>query len=171
MFKEVASKIALGVEVVAVLIVAYGAIEAFLGILKPMLGRPKTQVREREYGCASEYGFCSVSSSSGGRHRAERDDAHLGRNRPTGSDCRHPHLPELLSGERRRAVCRAKTRSGDTNVSQRGSPRGPIAGPLFSSSVKLRNLSPSRGARRRKFVAASAPTRRDCSRPGRVVVE
>ena len=42
LFKEVASKIALGVEVVAVLIVAYGAIEAFLGILKPMLGRPKT---------------------------------------------------------------------------------------------------------------------------------
>ena len=68
-------------------------------------------------------------------------------------------------------VCRAKTRSGDTNVSQRGSPRGPIAGPLSSSSVKLRNLSPSRGARRRKFVAASAPTRRDCSRPGKVVVE
>jgi hypothetical protein len=37
LFKEVASKIALGVEVVAVLIVAYGAIEAFLGILNEVL--------------------------------------------------------------------------------------------------------------------------------------
>ena len=48
LFKEVASKIALRVEVVAVLIVAYGAIEAFLGILKPMLGRPKTHGEKKE---------------------------------------------------------------------------------------------------------------------------
>ena len=48
MFKEVASKIALRVEVVAVLIVAYGAIEAFLGVLKPMLGSPKTHGEKKE---------------------------------------------------------------------------------------------------------------------------
>jgi len=42
LFKEVASKIVLGVEGVAVLIVAYGASQAFLRILKPMFGTPKT---------------------------------------------------------------------------------------------------------------------------------
>jgi uncharacterized membrane protein len=48
LFKEVASKIALGVEVVAVLIVAYGASEAFLRILKPMFGTPKTHGERKD---------------------------------------------------------------------------------------------------------------------------
>jgi hypothetical protein len=64
LFKEVASKIALGVEVVAVLIVAYGAIEASSEFSSQCSAGRKRTVREREYGCASEYGFCSVSSSS-----------------------------------------------------------------------------------------------------------
>lgn len=64
LFKEVASKIALGVEVAAVLIVAYGAVEAFLRVLKPMLGRPKTHGERKETWLRSECGFCSVSSSS-----------------------------------------------------------------------------------------------------------
>jgi uncharacterized membrane protein len=40
LLKEFAGSIALGVEVVAVLIIAYGAIEAFLRILRPLFGRP-----------------------------------------------------------------------------------------------------------------------------------
>src|SRR5262245_27868841 len=92
----------------------------------------------------------------------------MGRNRTVGSDRRHSHLPELLSRERRREVCGAKTGSGDTNVGQRGSPRDPIVVPFPSGSAKLRNLSPGLRSRKRKLVVASAPIRRDCSRPGKV---
>jgi uncharacterized membrane protein len=42
LFQEFAGSIALGVEVVAVFIIAYGAIEAFLRILKSLFGKPPT---------------------------------------------------------------------------------------------------------------------------------
>jgi uncharacterized membrane protein len=42
LFKELAGSVALGVEIVAVLIIAFGAIQAFLRLLKPLFGGPAT---------------------------------------------------------------------------------------------------------------------------------
>jgi hypothetical protein len=36
LFKEIASRVALGVEAIAALIIAYGAAEAVIGLLNPM---------------------------------------------------------------------------------------------------------------------------------------
>jgi uncharacterized membrane protein len=98
LFKEVASKIVLGVEVVAVLIVAYGASEAF--------GTPKTHGRGLEFELAADIVRSVIS--------------------PTWFEIGQlaaiaviRTFLKLLPGERRREVCGAKTRNGDTNVSQK----------------------------------------------------
>ena len=48
LFKEFASKIALGVEIVAVLVVAFGAVEAAFRLPKAMLGRLRTHGERKQ---------------------------------------------------------------------------------------------------------------------------
>ena len=47
-FQEFASNIALGIEVVAVLVVAFGALEAMLGLVRTLQPRNATLVRRKE---------------------------------------------------------------------------------------------------------------------------
>jgi uncharacterized membrane protein len=48
LFKEFAGSIALGVEIVAVLIIAFGAIEAFVRILGLVFRKPVTHGQKKE---------------------------------------------------------------------------------------------------------------------------
>jgi hypothetical protein len=64
LFKEFAGSVALGVEVVAVLIIAYGAVEALVRILGLVFRMPATHANGRRCGGASGAGCCSGSNSS-----------------------------------------------------------------------------------------------------------
>jgi uncharacterized membrane protein len=48
LFREFAGNIALGIEVVAVLVVTFGALEALLGLVRALLPRAGTHARKKE---------------------------------------------------------------------------------------------------------------------------
>jgi hypothetical protein len=84
-FKRIASHIAFGVEVIAALIIAYGAAEAVIGLLR--------QTR------LWSHGGRKLVWHRFGRYCADGDFADLGADRATGRDCDHPDIPQLFPGE------------------------------------------------------------------------
>ena len=105
LLKLIASNVALAVETIAVLIVAFGASSAArdarafgragtaqTGWLKPIWVRFGKLAVVRFAVCA------------GSRYRAQRDLARMGADRPLGGDCRDPDVPELFSRARSRGV-------------------------------------------------------------------
>ena len=100
MFKGFASFIALGVESVAALIIAFGAIEATYAVLRSFVTAQFQAEQERGYGCASPCGFCSALNLNWLPTSFVPRYPRVDRHRTAGSHRGHTDIPELFFGER-----------------------------------------------------------------------
>jgi uncharacterized membrane protein len=118
LFKAFAGSVALGVEVVAVLIIAYGAVEALVRILGLVFRMPATHGQRKEvwrrFGGWLLLGLEFELASDIIRTVISPN---LDRPRAAWSDRRHPNLSELLSGEGSREVRRTEIRGGSWTCS------------------------------------------------------